>query len=309
MTGIRPARVYSFEYKAACNMCGADVEDARILGLRLDRSQGRRPLAQPGIGVTVCRCRRCDLVFSNPQPVPNSIDDHYGIPPDAYWRDVNYDPAPGYFSRQIDAAKELLKFKPGMKAIDIGIGLGKAARVMRDAGFDVYGIEPSEPFYKKALELLGGDTERYKFATVESAEFEESAFDFVTFGAVLEHLYDPSAALAKAVSWLKPGGVIHAEIPNSRHLVSKLLNAAYRGMGTNFVTNLSPMHVPFHLYEFSTDSFSKNGERNGYEIAGYWVDVASIYNVPRVLHPILRRIMARQNSGLQLTVFLRKRAT
>jgi SAM-dependent methyltransferase len=237
-------RTYTFHDVGACNMCGSDVSGARILGLRLSRSQGRWPRTKRGIAVTVCRCRSCELIFADPLPIPRTLSDHYGLPPESYWKNVDYNPAPGYFGRQIETAKRLLDFRSDIKAIDVGIGLGKAARVMREAGFDVFGLEPSEPFYRKAMELLGADDRRFQLAAMEDAEFEAGGFDFVTFGAVLEHLYDPDAALAKAMRWLRSGGVAHAEIPNSRHLVGRLINAYYRLLGTGFVTNISPMHVP-----------------------------------------------------------------
>jgi 2-polyprenyl-3-methyl-5-hydroxy-6-metoxy-1,4-benzoquinol methylase len=43
--------------------------------------------------------------------------------------------------------------------------------------------------------------------------FPEAHFDFITFGAVLEHLYDPSMSIHKAMSWLKPSGIMHIEVP------------------------------------------------------------------------------------------------
>ena len=304
----RSRRQYWIVDITECNMCGADSRSARVLGLRLDKSQGRNPRARTGAAVSVCRCAECGLIFANPQPIPASISDHYDMPPESYWRSAKVDPEPGYFASQIRTAQRLLDFRTGMKAIDVGIGLGKEARAMREAGFDVYGLEPSQPFFRKALEVLGGDAERFRNATVEEAEFEEQAFDFVSFGAVLEHLYDPSGALRKAMRWLKPRGIAYAEVPNANHLVSRILNAYYRLTGTSFVTNTSPMHVPYHLYEFAVDSFCRNGKRNGYSIVEHTMDVASIYNIPRIFHPVLRTIMSRNDTGMQLTVWLRKNA-
>lgn len=306
--GKSSAKSYSFFEVQSCNMCGADASKAKTIGLRLDKSTGKWPRGRRGVAVSVCRCGSCGLVFADPQPVPRSIADHYGIPPESYWGNLRLEPDPGYFADQIATAKRLLDFFAGMKAIDIGVGLGKAVRAMRDAGFDVCGIEPSEPFHRKALELLNLDSGRIRLGSVEEVEFEAGAFDFVTFGAVLEHLYDPAGAIAKAVSWLKPGGVLHAEVPNSNHLVSKILNLYYRAVGTNYVTNLSPMHVPFHLFEFTVESFRKNGALANYVVEEYKVDVCSILNIPRVLHPLLRRLMERNETGMQLTVWLRKPA-
>ena len=69
------------------------------------------------------------------------------------------------------------------------------------------------------------------------------------------------------------------------------------------------MHVPFHLYEFDIRSFEHNGRARGYEVASRWIDTGSIFHLPRALHPLLRGLMAMGDTGLQLTVFLRKRET
>ena len=51
-------------------------------------------------------------------------------------------------------------------------------------------------------------------------------------------------------------------------------------MGTNYVTNLSPMHVPYHLYEFDLKSFELNAKKLGYEIAHFEYFVCNIYKIP-----------------------------
>jgi hypothetical protein len=57
-------------------MCGADTSDHKILGQRLNRSQGMRPKRKRGISTTVMQCTTCSLIYSNPQPVPHDIQDH-----------------------------------------------------------------------------------------------------------------------------------------------------------------------------------------------------------------------------------------
>lgn len=276
------------------------------MGLRLDTSQGVNPRGKRGIAVSVLRCKGCGLVYPHPMPVPQSMNDHYDIDPNEYWRNFDFAIPERYFGRQIEAAKALLGSDRAIRAIDIGLGVGKAAKVMRDAGFDVRGIEPSREFYEKALERLGGDEDRFRCLSLEEAQYPSGMFDFVTFGAVLEHLHEPAAALAKAVGWLRPGGLVHAEVPNADHLMSKLLNLWFRLRRTNLVTNLSPMHPPFHIYEFTLEAFRRHGRTSGYEIANHWVDVGSIYHVPLVAKPLLRSLMRTSGTGMQLTVFLRK---
>jgi ubiquinone/menaquinone biosynthesis C-methylase UbiE len=150
------------------------------------------------------------------------------------------------------------------------------------------------------------DPSRLKLGMIEEMDYPAEHFDFITFGAVLEHLYHPASSIEKAFGWLKPGGIIHAEVPSSRWLIAKLINFYYRVAGTNYVTNTSPMHEPFHLYEFDLKSFQKLGERLGFDIASYEFMVCTIRNIPRPLHFFFRKYMEMTNTGLQLTVWLKK---
>lgn len=296
---------YEFIPVPSCEMCGSQRH--KIFGLRLNRSQGKRPRTVSGVGVTLKKCLDCELIFADPRPRPLDIADHYGVPPESYWtRPGQWETPPDYFAREIAEAKELLGFVQGMTALDIGAGLGKAMVALARAGFDVQGIEPSEPFRTRTIARMGLSPERLQLAGIEEADFPARSFDFITFGAVLEHIQEPGEAIRKAMGWLKPGGVMQAEVPSSRHLVAKLINGFYALNGLNYVTNLSPMHSPFHLYEFSVASFQRHGERFGYELASHRHEVCSIYNIPRVLHPFLRAYMERTGTGMQLTVWLRR---
>lgn len=153
---------------------------------------------------------------------------------------------------------------------------------------------------------MGIDPAKLKLATVEEAKFPASSFDFITFGAVLEHVYDPATAIQRALTWLKPSGVIQIEVPSSDHLMPTFINAYFRLKGTNYVTNLSPMHSPFHLYEFTRKSFMEHGARVGYTICNSYIEVASIRHVPAFAKPLLHHWMAKTRRGQQLTVWLRK---
>jgi 2-polyprenyl-3-methyl-5-hydroxy-6-metoxy-1,4-benzoquinol methylase len=300
MTGLVADHSTPFTYRfspvVCCDMCGS--RRFRLLGMRLNGRQGMQPKKAAGIAVSVKQCRDCALIFADPQPVPETFADHYGMPPEDYWAASAFQPNDDYFADEIKTAQRLLLFRPGMKALDIGAGLGKAMQALTSAGFDTWGIEPSEPFYRRAIERVEAD--RLLLSTIEEADFEGEQFDFITFGAVLEHLYNPSAALDKAMKWLKPGGVIQAEVPNSHYLMSKIINSYFRARGTNYVTHISPMHPPFHLYEFSLRSFKK------YKVAEQKFAVCTITGLPRTLHPLLRWWMERTNTGMQLTVYLRR---
>ncbi len=108
------------------------------------------------------------------------------------------------------------------------------------------------------------------------------------------------------MKWLKPNGNIHIEVPSSKHLIGKNFNLYYMLRGTNYVTNISPIHVPFHLYELGLNSFNELGNRLHYKVEKNQIDVCDIMMKPKLFHPILRKYMERTNTGMQLTIYLRK---
>jgi SAM-dependent methyltransferase len=272
--------------------------------MRLNRAQGFKPKQVTGIAVGVRQCGECGLIFADPQPEPEHFEDHYGDS-EEFWREDYFREDPNYFATEIAEAKSLLDARGEAKALDIGAGIGKAMRSLDAAGFETFGIEPSENFRNLAIKA-GADPSRLSLAGIEDATYEPESFDFITFGAVLEHLASPSEALRRALGWLKPGGIIQAEVPSSKWLISQLANLYFRLRGTNYVTNISPMHSPYHLFEFGIRSFELHGARLGYEVALHRYSVCEIPYFPRFVHPLLRWFMERTNKGMQLTVYLRK---
>jgi len=106
-------------------------------------------------------------------------------------------------------ALEQLDPRPGETAADIGSGTGEdvadlAARV--SPGGRAVGVEPSPGLRAEAarrtdgLEFVDGD--------VLSLPFEDEAFDLIRCERVLQHISEPSKAVAEMVRVLKPGGRI-----------------------------------------------------------------------------------------------------
>lgn len=289
-------------------MCGERADRHKILGQRLNGSQGFRPRAKKGITTTILKCNNCRLVYSNPQPVPYSIHDHYGIPAETYWKPDYFKLDPNYFSNEIKRLHQLMPFHDGMKALDIGAGLGKCMLMLEAAGFETYGLEPSKSFYEKAIKEMKINADKLKFGMIEQVDYNENYFDFINFGAVLEHLYNPSVCIEKALRWLKPGGLMQIEVPSADYLVARLINLYYTAIGTSYVTNTSPMHSPYHLFEFTLTSFHKLAESNKtFEVVFSERFVCSAEPFPKIMHKILWKIMKVSKTGMQLSVWLKKK--
>jgi 2-polyprenyl-3-methyl-5-hydroxy-6-metoxy-1,4-benzoquinol methylase len=296
---------YTFHPVTRCSMCHASVNDARILGKRMNQTQGFKPHKKVGITITVMQCQKCGLIFSNPMPLPKSLDDHYGIPPESYWNEEYFKVDPSYFSGEIAWLNRLRKIQKGQRSLDIGAGIGKQMIALAAIGFDVYGLEPSEPFYHRAIDNMNIPKERLKLSSIENAEYENNSFDFISFGVVLEHLKNPSDSIRKALTWLKPEGIIHFEVPSSKWLINRIINLQYILRGLDYVTNLSPMHQPYHLYEFSLEAFVKNGQINNYSVIDHGYYVCKTF-MPAWMDPILKPIMKATNTGMQLCVWIKR---
>jgi ubiquinone/menaquinone biosynthesis C-methylase UbiE len=286
-------------------MCNSSINTHKVLGKRLNNSQGKKPKQKIGITTSVIKCSNCGLIYSNPQPIPDNIQDHYGIPPESYWNENYFKIEHNYFMNEIDKIKQLINFKEGMKFLDIGAGIGKAIISAEKAGFDCYGFEPSKSFYDRAISKMGLNPKKLKLGQIEEIDYPENYFDFISFGAVLEHLYNPSDSIIKSLSWLKPNGIIHIEVPSSSWLINKFINFFYKINATDYIGNISPMHEPYHLYEFSLKSFQEHSKKNKYIIAHHEYHVCETY-MPKFLDLILKPFMKYTKTGMQLTVYLKK---
>jgi SAM-dependent methyltransferase len=278
-----------------------------VLGTRLNRSQGRDPRTARGVAITIVRCRICGLVFPDPQPVPARLTDHYAMSGEDYWQDDRADPqADPTAITYWRSLRETFSDLHPPRALDVGVGSGLTAKAMLTAGFEFEGFEPIEQFRDIALRTLDIGAERVKLCGIEDADYPAERFDLVNFGAVLEHLYDPSASLEKALCWLKPGGLITLEVPSSEWLIARITNLYFRLRGTSYVTHCSPMHSPFHLYEFTERSLRLNGQRLGYSIKRCDYFTGANSNLPHALYAVLRPLMKATRTGLVLNFVLQK---
>jgi SAM-dependent methyltransferase len=299
---IQKEITYKFVYIDKCNMCRGT--DFRVLGKRLNQHQGQKPQQKIGITTTVVQCKRCSLIFANPLPIPNQIADHYDVEIDNYFGDHIKNIPENYFSNEIATLKSIYPIQPGMRALDIGTGLGGVMQALTKNGIDAYGLEPSKSFYQFAL-TRGFNKERLFNQGIEEASFQDGYFDLVLFSAVFEHLYDPNQALVNALKWLKPGGIVYIGVPSNRIFIQLLTNFFYTLKGLDYVSNISPMHAPFHIYEFGAKTFEINSAINNYSVVikDFWTTEDYLFEKPNF---IVKKIIKLTKTDMNLTIWLRK---
>jgi hypothetical protein len=88
--------------------------------------------------------------------------------------------------------------------------------------------------------------------------------------------------------------------------MARLVDLVYRVQRLDYTCHLSPLHVPFHLFEFTRTSFDAHAARVGYEVVLCRRHVGQTY-APRWAGRILAPLMSATGTGLQLEVWLRKR--
>lgn len=302
-------RSYHFWEFEACPVCGAGASHWKSLGFRLDRSTGFRLKFPAAKAVQVNRCRSCETVFPNPLPVPQAITDHYGVPAEDYWKPSYFNVQEDYMRAIIAQAKRYLAADPARPqpwtALDVGAGIGKAVVAFNRAGFDAYGLEPSPQFRAKALEKMGIAEDRLIESTAEAAPFEAEMFDFVNLAAVLEHVMDPVLVLRRCIAWLKPGGVLFVDVPSSYWFMARLMRRYYGLRGRRWTVNLSPMHKPYHVYEFAKKSFEVMLKDQPATVL-HATYCANVSYAPVPIRALLAAWMARTGTGMQLDLWVQK---
>jgi SAM-dependent methyltransferase len=195
---------------------------------------------------TLVRCE-CGLVFQDPQPGPEALQD-------AYYHDEDFTDALFGELREITFRNARHKvehlraagaLRPGMKLLDVGASSGAWLEIAQEEGLESVGVELGEATAARAR-ARGLDV---RTGTLEQAlpGLEGQRFDLITFWDVLEHLHDPRHELRLARELLAPGGKIAATFPNVEGLYPRL---TYRLLARRTGVWEYP-ELPVHLYDFA----------------------------------------------------------
>jgi len=110
----------------------------------------------------------------------------------------------------------VLAVRPGSRVLDIGGADGSVARALNARGCRVTVVERDPEAVAAAraagLEVVAGDVEALPDTSIAPA-----GVDVVLLLDVLEHLVQPQALLARAATWLAPGGVVMLSVPHVAH--------------------------------------------------------------------------------------------
>ena len=201
-------------------------------------------------------CDQCGLLFTDPRPDAEHIGAYYES--DEYLS--HQENKSGLVPRLYERVKRInLKNKRRMalqglqkgRLLDIGCGVGDFLRVVKESGWEVAGIEPSEHAKSIALKRLG-------FLPLDPSEansFADGSFDVITMWHVLEHVDDLHAQLATLHRLLKPGGRLVIAVPNYQSYDAQYYQQAW-----------AAWDVPRHLNHFNAAFLQAAFQNYGFEI-------------------------------------------
>lgn len=235
-----------------CNLCGSRLAKPMYavadlhLGNLLERFQ-------------YVSCMVCGLVYQNPRPSPDEIQQYYPEDYASYHPVMGTGKSIGIIQRaqwygMTRRCHEILKYKNSGVLLDIGCADGSFLQVMQKyPGWRVEGVETSE--YAAKLARQAGIS--VFTGSLAEAQFADQAFDVITLWDVLEHLPDPTGTLVEIRRLLKPDGILLARIPNGASWEARWFGQHWSGVD-----------APRHFYIFTLITIRKMLEKTGFHWLG-----------------------------------------
>lgn len=191
-----------------CPLCGAN--HTHLLFVGCDEWFGL-----PG-EFPVCKCRQCGLIYLNPRPTPETIGGYYPAQYTPYLPAIADEPTLWRrWNRRYAMSKRVqlvqAHVSPPGRVLDVGCATGNFLAALREAGWQVQGVETNEGAAAYGRQRLDLDIFT---GTLEEAHFPDHTFDLVIFWDVLEHVHQPRQALQEALRITKPGGHLLLSLPN-----------------------------------------------------------------------------------------------
>lgn len=156
------------------------------------------------------------------------------------------------------------------RILEVGCNTGYFGEALIKAGHHVTGVElsPSAGLeaYNRLSAVFIGSVEDF----LSSEEFKDERYDCITFGDVLEHIYDPVAVLAAAGTRLRDEGIVVISVPNITHIAIRTMVLGGRWVYSDRGI-MDRTHVRF---------FDKQGTIGLLEDAGLNVEAIASVRVP-----------------------------
>ncbi|MBI4199948.1 MAG: class I SAM-dependent methyltransferase [Chloroflexi bacterium] len=169
-------------------------------------------------------CRGCGLLLRDAPPGP--FVDHCG---EEYFAPTSAELLAHLRRRAAGRLQKVSRYRRGGRLLEVGCGAGEFLEACAaQGGWEVQGIEPS-PAGAAPARARGLDV---TCAPLEDVALPSAAFDVVVAWHVLEHLWDPLAALQQLGATLRADGMLFLEVPNASCLGARLFRQQWISMAS-----------------------------------------------------------------------------
>lgn len=204
------------------------------------------------------RCRSCGFVFTQDHPDEKESAKYYES--DEY---LSHNTGSGGFvsliyriSRKIMLIRKrrLIVRAAGMKTgrlLDMGSGSGHFLSAMKNAGWDVTGMEINDKARSLSEELFGLKV----IPPGRIDALETGTYDCITLWHVLEHFHDPFFYAREIKRLLKDEGICIVALPNA---------ASYDA--AHYSGSWAAYDVPRHLWHFTPETFRLFSGKAGFHV-------------------------------------------
>ncbi len=155
------------------------------------------------------------LVYVDPQPSPDAIDDFYRHSYRLLYKSSSVPKWKHTARSAFIAGQRVEKLEhlvpKGSSVLDIGTGSGELLYVGQKLGYRMQGLEVDQAYSQFGRSHYGVAISN---TSLQDADLPADTFDAVTIFHVLEHLADPLGAMRKMTRTLKVGGHLILEVPN-----------------------------------------------------------------------------------------------
>ncbi len=203
----------------------------------------------------LCKCSKCNLIFTNPRPEKESISQYYQSDDYISHKDKSNNITNILYKivRKITIRQKLdwlnnNNIKKG-SLLDIGCGTGYFLEAAAKDGWKTIGLEPDETARKIALE---------KHITIVSDIAElpvKKHYQCITMFHVLEHIHKLRKTGKKLYELLKRDGTLFIAVPNYNSFDSNYYDKYWAGLD-----------VPRHLYHFTQETIHVFAKEHNFKI-------------------------------------------
>ena len=270
----------------ACNLCGSS--DYELY------HQESVPYFDTPLDFDIVRCKKCDLVYTNPRLCDYNATYLFGGSEDFdHIEDHARSKLPVFQSalKQIITQQKRSGSQPGGNLLDLGCGSGHFLRAAQKEGFTGTGIEPVEGFARDATEKVGVNVIHDNIYTVD---LPENHYEVITAWDVIEHVSDPKAMLTRCGRWLKPGGIMALRFPSSTW--QKIKGVIFHQWLHSKRASFGPT---MHLYFFSDKTIRKMAQQVDLEVLKIFTTAAEA-NTQSTLLDGIKRVSYYMIRGIEL---------